>query len=850
MSFNTGNELGSLDERDLYDNAINLDKAMNSTEPTWRDRFNVEKPTIDAALKSAGFMPAGFDFVTGGTLQPGDRNKAVYNPAPNGDNNWYRWNGVFPKEIAANSQPNPKDKNNWVPVLIKTGVIEREALRRTYQEVGLNLVSGSFEEGGTLNTITNILLEEKTGKVYSWSGGFPKVVSGGTLPESSVNFSESTNKTFFNSTIKPVTWSGFAGGADPTGAVDAALAFQAAVAQTAGQKIYPPLYASVPQADFITIRVPTGKYLIGSKISPKGKNVVWECDIGVSFVNVDNLCGRVVMKGVRINTVSAASLDSACGFSVSMNRGLGKPAAVMGIGNPADVKNVTERDSVGFYAENSSTVPTLVVASATYTSSTAIPTTPADVSQLIAGMIIDTDNGHAGVLASWAADGSSLTVKNGWYVSGAAGSSPVTPPASGFKVNMLTKVWAMNSQTVLTADGDATRAAGFELGLRNHKQNLTDPDSTTDYLWGYDAIGFGPFPSSVGYIQRGGFLRGFESSGAMQDGFAVSKRGSTFPVNAVVVRCNSFHQFVSQPNGVDIAYKITNAGDVDMGGAAYAGTKTIRLRSSGLNNDHDTRIQSIGGAASPGQGTLRFGAAATEVQGNLRPVNANSSSCGTASRAWANVFSQTAVTVLSDETHKTSPLVITDAMLDAWSEVNWVQFKYLDRVEAKGEDEARWHFGVIAQRAVEAFARHGLDAHEFGFLCYDEWDDKFEDVQTNIGAFTIEKVKVEEPVRTDKPVFLPDGTPLLDADGKQITTNTTVMTEMWVESQTPDTPVFERIQVREAGSKYGIRYEEALVLEAALQRRNYKRQLLINEQQANAIELLVKRVETLEHSIK
>ena len=118
MSFNTGNELGSLDERDLYDNAINLDKAMNSTEPTWRDRFNVEKPTIDAALKSAGFMPAGFDFVTGGTLQPGDRNKAVYNPAPNGDNNWYRWNGVFPKEIAVNSQPNPKDENNWVPVLI------------------------------------------------------------------------------------------------------------------------------------------------------------------------------------------------------------------------------------------------------------------------------------------------------------------------------------------------------------------------------------------------------------------------------------------------------------------------------------------------------------------------------------------------------------------------------------------------------------------------------------------------------------------------------------------------------------------------------------------------------------
>lgn len=119
MSFNTGNPLPSLDERDFYDNSANLDLAMNSTEPTFRDRFGVEKPTIDAALKSAGFMPAGFDFVTGGTLQPGDRNKAVYNPAPNGDNNWYRWNGAFPKEIAANSQPNPKDENNWVLAELK-----------------------------------------------------------------------------------------------------------------------------------------------------------------------------------------------------------------------------------------------------------------------------------------------------------------------------------------------------------------------------------------------------------------------------------------------------------------------------------------------------------------------------------------------------------------------------------------------------------------------------------------------------------------------------------------------------------------------------------------------------------
>src|SRR5690554_2860372 len=38
-TYNTGNPLGSSDPRDLYDNAENLDVAVNSEEPQWLDRF-------------------------------------------------------------------------------------------------------------------------------------------------------------------------------------------------------------------------------------------------------------------------------------------------------------------------------------------------------------------------------------------------------------------------------------------------------------------------------------------------------------------------------------------------------------------------------------------------------------------------------------------------------------------------------------------------------------------------------------------------------------------------------------------------------------------------------------------
>lgn len=51
-----------------------------------------------------------------------------------------------------------------------------EAMRRSYAESGYNLVIGSFERGGTLNSATDVLLHEFTGKAYSGTGPFPQTV--------------------------------------------------------------------------------------------------------------------------------------------------------------------------------------------------------------------------------------------------------------------------------------------------------------------------------------------------------------------------------------------------------------------------------------------------------------------------------------------------------------------------------------------------------------------------------------------------------------------------------------------------------------------------------------------------
>ncbi|HGT7382615.1 TPA: tail fiber domain-containing protein [Escherichia coli] len=147
----------------------------------------------------------------------------------------------------------------------------------------------------------------------------------------------------------------------------------------------------------------------------------------------------------------------------------------------------------------------------------------------------------------------------------------------------------------------------------------------------------------------------------------------------------------------------------------------------------------------------------------ITPSRANTVAIGSASHTLSGGFTQTAFTVTSDERAKTLPLELTDAMLDAWAEVNLVQYKYLNRVAEKGEDAARWHFGVVAQRAIEAFTRHGLDATKYGFLCYDKWEASPE---------------------------------IIDEESGEVLTKATA-----------------------AGERYGIRYDEVLILEAALQRR-------------------------------
>jgi hypothetical protein len=89
------------------------------------------------------------------------------------------------------------------------------------------------------------------------------------------------------------------------------------------------------------------------------------------------------------------------------------------------------------------------------------------------------------------------------------------------------------------------------------------------------------------------------------------------------------------------------------------------------------------------------------------------------------IYAGTGAINTSDRREKQDIDPITDAVLDAWAEVEFCAYRWKVAVEEKG-DAARVHIGLIAQDILDAFTRHGLDARRYGLFCYDEWTSTYE----------------------------------------------------------------------------------------------------------------------------
>lgn len=170
MANNTGNPIGSIDLRDLQDNARNLDFLINGDAEFYYDRFNVKRVSLSGLTKKVEGLTTDIKDI-GGVLET----------VPSWD------------DIPANKSEElggPTGALNLQAKVLgaRTDLLHnqtRAALKRSYAEAGYNLVDGSFEEGGVLVNNKDVLLQENTGLVYGLVGSdYPKIVDKETIPGS------------------------------------------------------------------------------------------------------------------------------------------------------------------------------------------------------------------------------------------------------------------------------------------------------------------------------------------------------------------------------------------------------------------------------------------------------------------------------------------------------------------------------------------------------------------------------------------------------------------------------------------------------------------------------------------
>ena len=103
-------------------------------------------------------------------------------------------------------------------------------------------------------------------------------------------------------------------------------------------------------------------------------------------------------------------------------------------------------------------------------------------------------------------------------------------------------------------------------------------------------------------------------------------------------------------------------------------------------------------------------------------------------------WSGQAVQLVSDQRLKQQITEIDDKLLDAWEDVNLVQFKYNDAVDQKG-DNARLHTGYVVQQINKACNEHGVDISEYGLYCHEVYQEETREVEQADGTKKTEVVR-------------------------------------------------------------------------------------------------------------
>jgi len=184
--------------------------------------------------------------------------------------------------------------------------------------------------------------------------------------------------------------------------------------------------------------------------------------------------------------------------------------------------------------------------------------------------------------------------------------------------------------------------------------------------------------------------------------------------------------FTQTVNGVSTTYDIHDANAIPRSGGAVLEGYLCRINNTGNLDVCGGRSYAEGAAIS-----LRaIDSIVPNEKGcmNLHAQDRSNSKTMQLRPAGTWTWDGTAVQLVSDQRLKQQITEIDDKLLDAWEDVDLVQFKYNDAVGEKG-DNARLHTGYVVQQIDKACKSHNVDISEYGLYCHEEYPQETEEVE-------------------------------------------------------------------------------------------------------------------------
>ena len=148
---------------------------------------------------------------------------------------------------------------------------------------------------------------------------------------------------------------------------------------------------------------------------------------------------------------------------------------------------------------------------------------------------------------------------------------------------------------------------------------------------------------------------------------------------------------------------------------------------------------------------IRLSYSGSSIFSGLHPVDGDgdlddaSHSLGMAYARWYAVYAATSQIITSDRTHKQDIEELSEAEERVAVACKGLlrKFKLIQSVEEKG-DNARIHFGIIAQDLQQAFINEGLDPAKYAMFCSDTWYEHDGEIYTDRSEAPSEATEVTQ----------------------------------------------------------------------------------------------------------